>query len=1558
MIMYESLIDTIKDKNTNNKGITFVINENESRYFSYNEIYSKSLGILYGLQCKGIKPGDELVFQIEDNQEFIFLFWACLLGGIIPVPVTVGNNDEHRLKLFKILEVLKKPNLITGQETLETLKRFADSKLPGKIKDNTRYNVILLDEFVNAKKSGNASASGIIYKAQPEDIAFIQFSSGSTGEPKGVVLTHENLLTNINAMISRTVMNSRDSMLSWMPLTHDMGLILVHLTGLAAGIDQYLMPTSLFIRHPLLWLEKAHQYKATQLYSPNFGFKHFMTYFNPEAAKHWDLSHVRLIYNGAEPISVGICNDFLDQMQKYGLKRNSMFTVYGLAEASVGVSSPPPGEEFVSYNIDRRFLSVGQAVKETDGKDNKYVAFVDVGSPIDDCYARIYDETSGVLSDNIVGYIQIKGKNVTNGYYNNSKATLEAFTEDGWLNTGDLGFMRDGHIIITGRAKDIVFINGQNYYPHDIERVAEDVDGIELGKAAACGVFNKEEQKEDIIVFVLFKKKLEDFVPLAINLKNHISKQMGLEIKEVIPIKKMPRTTSGKIQRYKLGEMYENGEFSDTTLKIGRLVNKELGERRIDNPENELEQKLVEIWEEVLGIKIIGINGSFFEMGGHSLKAANLISRIHKTFNVEIPLTEIFKNPTVKMLAEHIKQAEFSAYLPIVPAGEKEYYPVSSAQKRIFLINQRENIHTAYNIPVALTVEGALDKGRLERAFKALVKRHEALRTSFGLVDGEVVQRVHKDVDFEITYMETEEDNIKDVITDFIRPFDLKKAPLFRIGLVGLAKDRHILLLDMHHIISDGTSAGIFIKEFAGLYEDRDLPELRIQYKDFAVWEREQLKTGAVKKQEEYWLNAFSEGIPALSMPLDYKRQHMQSFEGSNIKFAIPIEVVEKLNRLSRKCNVTLNTLIFSIYNVLLSKYSGQEDIIVGSITAGRHHPDMDNLIGVFINFLPVKNKVKAGDTFAEFLVSANSSMLSAYENQDYPFDKIIENVSVRIDPSRNPIFDTMLIFHNEIDMSVFPEIDGLKYSRYELDSNTSVLDFKIDVDIGSSGELNCALESNVNLFRKKSMEEFIRHFNMLMVCIVNNPEQKLSEVELFTEGEKLQIAEKRTINTALYKSPLSMAVSATFVSEPVKDYIRWWCKQFDENVTVQFASYNQVFQELLDPNSLISTNTAVNLLLIRFEDLVRDDSSSEEEKCGKLERNFKELMETLENKKKTVPYFIGVFPVSTHLSGAMVNFLEDMNTRWKRVLAEIENVYIIDFTSLAELYNIQEIFDAVKDKAGHLPFSDEYYAAIGTEIARKICSWKKQVFKVIALDCDNTLWKGICGEDGASGVIVEEPYMELQKFMLRKNEEGMLLVLCSKNNEADVWEVFEKNTQMMLKKEHFAAWRVNWQSKMKNMKELADELNVGLDSFIYIDDNPVECSEIMMGCPEILTLQLPGNPKQISAFLQHIWAFDRFKVTEEDKKRTKMYTAEKRRQEAQNTRLSLAEFLKGLELKMSINIMEKPQLTRVAQLTQRTNQFNLSTIRRTEDEIEALICVHGLECRVIDVSDRFGDYG
>ncbi len=978
-------------------------------------------------------------------------------------------------------------------------------------------------------------------------------------------------------------------------------------------------------------------------------------------------------------------------------------------------------------------------------------------------------------------------------------------------------------------------------------------------------------------------------------------------------------------------------------------------------PTNELEAKLVEIWSKLLGDPKVGINENFFALGGHSLKATSLVMEVYQELGLELPLRQIFERPTIQELAQYLENITSSDFVRIEKIPERNYYPLSSVQKSQFVLNQLKSDNTSYNMPGALKVEGNLNRIALDKAFETLVKRHEAFRTSFAFVEGEPVQQIHQVVEFKVDYQEASESEMPEIVSEFVKPFDLQKPPLLRVKLVKLAVDEHILLFDTHHIICDGTSRGILINEFIQLYNGKDLSDLRIQYKDFAAWQNEFFQSEEMQKQESYWLETFEDEISVLQMPLDFSRPKSQTFDGNTLEFTIAKKVTDRLDSIAQSQDSTLNMLIFAVYNLLLSKYSDQNEVVVGSLVAGRQHADLTNIIGMFANFLPIKMQLEVESTLKEFLLSARQTILTAYENQEYPFEQLVEKLSIPSDLSRNPLFDTMLIFHNEVDLNQPLEIEGLAFKRYELNRQTSKLDFKLDVYINRQEGLHCNLEYNTNLFEEETMQTFIKHFNFLLEQILSNWDQRISEIELFNQEEEQEIRKRRLHNlVSADDRAVQIAVSATFTAEPIADHLKWWCKKLGIELDLKFASYNQVFQELLDPESLISTNQGANILLIRFEDLIRADKSEDEVLCQKLKRNFAELTRIIEAKEKSVPYFVGIFPIATHLSLSerVIQCLKELNRQWKETLEKSDNVYVVDCTDLAGLYGISEIFDSQKDQVGHVPFSDEYYAALGTMLARKIYAWQKQHFKVIVLDCDNTLWKGICGEDGALGVRVTEPYKALQELMLQKYNEGMLLVLCSKNNEVDAWEVFDKNPQMVLKMEHIAGWRINWQAKSANIYELAQELNLGIDSFIFIDDSSLECIEVMTNAPQVLTLQLPKEPELIPGFLKHVWAFDRFKVTEEDKKRTKMYIAERKRQEAQQNESGLTDFLKNLELKMSMNEMESRQLPRVSQLTQRTNQFNMSTIRRTEEEIKTLLSSPENKCWVIEVTDRFGEYG
>lgn len=630
------------------KGIFIINGRDKVEYLSYLELYNESLLLLKNFQDRGIKKYEEMVFQLKDYRSFLITFWACILGGIIPVPITVGNNDEHRFKLFNIWKILKNSYLICDWDFINDTQKYAQE-------NNLAYELMNIgNKTIHITDLNTDNGKGLIAENSAEDIAFIQFSSGSTGTPKGVVLTHKNLMTNIEAMIECAGLCEDDSTFSWMPLTHDMGIIGFHMTPLVRNMNQYIMPTNTFIRNPLLWLEKVSEYRATMLSSPNFGYKYYLQHLKGNSL-NVDLSCVKKIFNGAEPISVDVIEEFMKITRPYGLKESAMYPVYGMAEASLAVAFPTVDETYGFVMVNRKFLGVGQqviSVNETSDKD--CVIFVDEGYPVSNCSVRLVDNEDNVLPENTIGNIQIKGDNVTKGYYNNEEATNRLINEDGWLKTGDLGFVRNRRIIVTGRAKDIIFINGANYYPHDLERLALEATGIELGKIVACGSYNEELQKEEVLIFVLHKKDIANFLPVIKKIKTYLYFSLGVVVDYIIPVRNIPKTTSGKVQRYKLVQEYKEGSFGNIIEEVNKEIQENEKSRKIDEPGNEVEERLVSICKEVFNTENIGINDNFYDWGGNSLILTTIHQKIEEIYPGKITTSDLFAYPTISMLADYV----------------------------------------------------------------------------------------------------------------------------------------------------------------------------------------------------------------------------------------------------------------------------------------------------------------------------------------------------------------------------------------------------------------------------------------------------------------------------------------------------------------------------------------------------------------------------------------------------------------------------------------------------------------------------------------------------------------------------------------------------------------------------------------------------------------------------------------------------------------------------------------------------------------------------------------
>ncbi|SVA13392.1 uncharacterized protein METZ01_LOCUS66246 [marine metagenome] len=640
---YKTLIDLFEDQKQSQGIIRFISGEKDEYTLTFEQFWQETLLFLGALQSKGVKPNDELIILTTSNKRFLLSFWASILGGIIPVPVAPGISDEHKSKLFYVAEHLNHPSLVTDNDTLERLTKFVKNRNISDSKSLLTSHCITAD---------NSQLKGKVLQRNPNDIAFIQYSSGSTTVPKGIVLSHKNLTSNIYSIAKKLNFTKHDSVLSWMPLTHDMGLIGNHISLLGAGLSHSIMDTNLFIRRPLLWLKKASEYKATILSSPNFGYKHYLKQFEKSQNILLDLSCVRLVINGAEPISSSICNQFINALRPYGLNQDTMFPVYGLAEATLGVTFPALNKKYSTISLKRYSVSAGEAVIPSQPNGDT-ITFVKVGEALGNCEFRLTDLNDKAVPENVIGHIQIRGDNVTSKIYNDPKTSKEMFTSDQWLKTGDYGFKIGNELVITGRLKEIIIINGQNYYPHDIEEIITQGKKLELGMVAACRASDPVDQTDQLIIFFLHRKDLSSATNTINHIRSVIGKILGIEIKYVIPNKTIPKTTSGKIQRLKLAQEYSEGKF-DQIIDDLKNATKNFNKKSDSFETNTVLDDLISITSKYSEGIEINADDNLFEVGISSLTLTEIMLEIEEEYPRMISIDDLFENPTLRQLSNYL----------------------------------------------------------------------------------------------------------------------------------------------------------------------------------------------------------------------------------------------------------------------------------------------------------------------------------------------------------------------------------------------------------------------------------------------------------------------------------------------------------------------------------------------------------------------------------------------------------------------------------------------------------------------------------------------------------------------------------------------------------------------------------------------------------------------------------------------------------------------------------------------------------------------------------------
>ena len=891
-------------------------------------------------------------------------------------------------------------------------------------------------------------------------LAYIIYTSGSTGKPKGVMVEHRSV---VRLVINNDFIEFSDRLRVLQTGAPVFDAVTFEMWGpLLNGGQLYLVENEVI-------LDPGKLSNVLQKYQIN---------------TMW--------------LTASLCN----QLVSRDSQENSIFSTLAWLVVGGDVLSSGPIAEIRRKNHNLTVVNGYGPTENTTfsvchriDRDDEYN--IPIGKPITNSTAYIFDKYNRLQPIGVPGELVVGGDGLARGYLNNSELTAEKFKKHRsyrsnrtniFYRTGDLGrWLPNGLIEFLGRIDNQVKIRGFRVELGEIEKCLAHHPEID---EVVVTVLNRDDQNRDKLLCAYYTATRQLVVD---ELRNYLEQELpGYMIPSYfMQLETMPLTRNGKIDRRALPMPQFQASHSYTP------------------PNDEIEAQIIEIWSRVLGLKkeIIGIHDDFFHLGGHSLKAMLLTLQIAKVFNVAFTLTDVFTGPTVKEMADLVRCDRKNYYEEIKPIEKREYYLQASPQKRLFFLEQFENIGTTYNIPSVLKITGKLDIQKFYQAIKKVIQRHDTLRTSFKIIANEPVQVIHDRVEFEIeNYTAGPGTSPDDCIREFVRPFDLSRAPLLRIGLIALPlpagenetkceskneSENYLLMYDLHHIIGDGTSMGILIDDFAAFYDGRKLPSLHVQYKDFTDWQNHMIAAGEFQKQEEYWLKVFEKEIPLLNFPTDYPRPENLSFKGDRYSFKLEGEDAESIYAMAVENKATLFMVMLAAFNALLYKYSGQDDIIVGTGIMGRHHADLLRSIGMFVNSLAIRNYPAGEKTFRRFLSEVRENCIGAFANQDIQFEELVDKLKLQRDNSRNPLFDVLLVVQNfqqaQLADSHESELVDLKISSYAHENKTAKFDLNLAVfESGESEkEIHFRLEYAADLFKPETITEIADNYLGILKQII-----------------------------------------------------------------------------------------------------------------------------------------------------------------------------------------------------------------------------------------------------------------------------------------------------------------------------------------------------------------------------------------------------------------------------------------------------------------------------------------
>ncbi|WLD65820.1 non-ribosomal peptide synthetase [Pseudomonas sp. OVF7] len=1072
----------------------------QSIVLSYRDLDLRARTIAAALQANAAL-GERAVLLFPSGPDYVAAFFGCLYAGIIAVPAypPESTRRHHQARLLSIIADAEPRLLLTIASLGDGLAQLENAP------------PVLSVDTLDAQIADSWRAPDL----QPDDIAFLQYTSGSTALPKGVQVSHGNLVAN-EVLIRRGFgidVNPDDVIVSWLPLYHDMGLIGGLLQPVFSGVPCVLMSPAYFLGRPLRWLEAISEYGGTISGGPDFAYRLCSERVSESALARLDLSQWRVAYSGSEPIRLDTLERFAEKFARCGFTANSFFASYGLAEATLFVAGGRRGQGIPALRVDEQALAANRA------EPGQGSAIMSCGTSQPDHAVLIVDpHTLSELADNGVGEIWASGPSIAHGYWRNPEASAKTFVQHAgrtWLRTGDLGFIREGELYITGRLKDLLIVRGHNLYPQDIEQTIErEVEVVRKGRVAAFAV--NDQGQEGIGIAAEISRSVQKILPPEALIK--AIRQAVAEAYQEAPCVvlllnpgALPKTSSGKLQRAACAVRHADGSL-DSYAQFPDLhapaPNAAQG--------SELQSRIAAIWCEQLHVASVAADDHFFLLGGNSITATQVVARLREDLGLELNLRMLFEAPTLEGFAAHIAQLQQDggvAQGAIHTLSRDEDLPQSLAQNRLWITWQLDPLSSAYTIPGALRLRGELDEDAVCASFQHLIQRHEALRTRFYERDGQAFQRVDANSDFDLHVIDlshlpaAERDaRAQQIREDEARtPFDLENGPLLRVTLVRLEDEDHQLLVTLHHIIADGWSLNLLIDEFSRLYaaaaqgQTLALPPLALQYADYASWQRQWLAEGEGQRQLAYWKAQLGEEHPALSLATDHPRSAQQRHTASRHSVRLGASLSEAIRQTAQSHESTPFMLLLAAFQTLLYRYSGQRDIRIGVPNANRPRQETQGLVGFFINTLVLRAELDGRLPFNQLLAATRQAALGAQAHQDLPFEQLLE----AFPQAREQGLFQVMFNHQQRDLSALRRLPGMLADELPWHSREAKFDLQLHTEEDRNGRLGLSFDYADELFEPATIQRLAEHFIHLLHAICEHPQRALGDLKLMQQDEQ-----------------------------------------------------------------------------------------------------------------------------------------------------------------------------------------------------------------------------------------------------------------------------------------------------------------------------------------------------------------------------------------------------------------------------------------------------------------------